>query len=1611
LCLGFLAFPAYGRGFYLAFLAPKLMILFWSVDSLKSALRACLWGIIVPAFLVAQVAHANPEITVYTGPANIGNERVSDASVYNFIPTAQGSSSATQTFTIENVGSTTLTISGVSLAGLDSSQFTLVSTSLSPTLESGGTTSFTVAFSPTQLRLKQARIEIISDDADESPYRIHLSGQGRNVQVRRVLAWDDRGGRNYRFNNVTDAVDLSAGGARSFALRSNGVVVDPDGMPAGPQGLTGVVAVDSSVWHDLALKGDGTVVAWGLNTRNPYNLVVTNQSVVPGGLNGVVAVSGGGAHSLALKSDGTVVAWGDSFYGQCTVPAGLNDAVAISAGGEHSLALKRDGTVVAWGGNPFDKAQTIVPTGLTGVTAIEAGYMDSLALKRDGTVVGWGKGFSSQPIANMINVVAISSGSSLKLNLRADGTLFSWGTGLVNGQPTYAVPSSLRNVVTMASGIFAFALGDFPEMAIYKGVSTAGQRLSHAQTLNLGVVRASAPSATQAFTIHNKGTGPLGISSITLGGVDAATFLLDASGVPASLAPGDTATFQLTITGIGAKSATVTVTTDDPGYASFMIPVTATGTSFVTVYKGTSTSGYPWKNDRGIHHFAPTDVLASSAAQTFTLKNAGTAPLAISSITVEGAQAADFSIGSFSATSVAPGASTTFTATFSPAQVGLRRTRIKIVSDDTREPDFFVPIVGRGVGRPSIASSVVVWGASSQGQTSVPPNLTEAVAIAAGENHTLALKTDGTVVAWGRNSYGQCTAPGGLSGVIALAAGAEHSLALKADGTVVAWGRNDKGQAIEPVGLSGVVAISAAGNTNAALKSNGSVIIWGDNTPLGGVPPQALSGVVSVAVGGSHVLALKHDGTVFAWGRYAEGQTTIPAGLDDAISITAGDISSTALRADGSFLLWGSQSSYSSAGMGAVQALDTGNDHTLALRADGRVFAWGEWDGANGRTTVPSGLVDVVAIAAGSNHNVALGRQIKPLTQTITFNTPARLYYGQTLKLTAWATSGLPVTFTVLEGAYTLPDDVLTAGAYGKVKIAAVQSGGGAYLPAPSVVRTITFSHVPGPVTNNALVLTLVNLNHTYDGTSKSVGLLGAGNAVPVITYNGAAEAPVNAGKYAVKATVASFGKTFSASGTLSIEKAPLHVRVADQRRFVSQANPALTFTYAGFRGTDPEAVIQKVPAIATTAKTTSPAGTYPITTTGGTASNYVFVHTPGSLVVDGFGLAYEALLSHEIYGRAAGKLEVTLNATCTSFSARVVHASDTGVVPFTGAMTVDPITGLASGSKTVTLSRGGITAPHSLQFTVTQDGTLNATYTVIIGAPWTLHSLPGHGRRLLPKPPKPLPYAGTHTFLMERPDSEPTLPATGGPPASGWAVATISASGVMTLTGILGDGTSFSTALNPDIAADPSYRLFLQAPKPVRFGTYLGGMLTLAGHYRFYDRKHIAEATLHWAKYPAPKDAIYPGGFDNLNVTAMLDPWLPPTKTISLVSWLGSAGDSMLLNMYPGLLGDWNVTLPFEHILSVPNKLVVAPPQANPHKWQTTLNAATGQLSGSLEAQEGPGKKRVIKFTGIMRQPTFVGDKLVGGGQFILPPPPGSPAGTKSTTSDMLIMLPEDSN
>lgn len=230
--------------------------------------------------------------------------------------------------------------------------------------------------------------------------------------------------------------------------------------------LTGILSVSAGTEFSIALKSDGTVWAWG---RNQFGQLANGTFYSTGcqcrnfpeqiiGLSAIIAISAGHGHCLALKNDGTVWAWGLNSFGQLGDSTNINrslpvqvhtlsNVIKISAGNSHSLAIKNDSSVWAWGrndlgqigdGTTFNRLLPVQTNILSGVTSISAGEKHSLALKSDETVWAWGNNAlgafgngttigDSTPVLVNTGIKAISASSQASLFLKNDSTV--WGSG------------------------------------------------------------------------------------------------------------------------------------------------------------------------------------------------------------------------------------------------------------------------------------------------------------------------------------------------------------------------------------------------------------------------------------------------------------------------------------------------------------------------------------------------------------------------------------------------------------------------------------------------------------------------------------------------------------------------------------------------------------------------------------------------------------------------------------------------------------------------------------------------------------------------------------------------------------------------------------------------------------------------------------------------------------------------------------------------------------------------------------------------------------------------------------------------------------------------------
>jgi alpha-tubulin suppressor-like RCC1 family protein len=703
-----------------------------------------------------------------------------------------------------------------------------------------------------------------------------------------------------------------------------------------PAAAADPVAVSAGRYCSAVIKRDGTVVVWGRED--------TGLLPVPAGLTGVVAIAGGGSHWLALRSDGTVVGWGSSYYGQTTIPTGLANVAAIEAGDYHSLALKTDGTVVAWGRNNY--GQATVPSGLTNVVAISAGEAHSVALKADGTVVAWGtfdSGLATAVPSGLSNVVAIDAGYYQTIALKRDGTIAVWGN---NPFGQLDVPAGLAGVVAVGAGTnFSFALKADGQLVEW-GSGLAGN-LAHPAWLTNILSLSAGDAAVMALRDASADAAPsisVQPQSRSLGELQNVTFSVTAEGA-APLAyqwrkngvnlTGETGT-SLTLRKVSSADAA----TYDVVISNHVSSLTSTG-AVLTV------NPIPVVTLQS----AARQVLASGATLTLSATASGTGTLHYqwyrNGRAVNGAQSSTYTV---------------------PAVGYGDRGFYRVdVTDDwgtRRSSGAFVLVA-------PTRTQVRGWG-SNGGLRVVPASDPgDVIAVAAGKQHVLGVRRDGSVIGWGSDEKKVTTAiPADLTDAVAIATSDLEGCALRSDGTVVTWGQdsNFSSHLLVPGFVVGLDVDGSYVTTHAYLKNDGTVAVSDNSTGPRSVPSDLLE-AVAVVQAAERTTAVLIDGSVRTWAPDYVPALAVPAGLSSVMDVAAGPRHLLARRSDGTVVAWGAAEQIAvPAGLTGVTAIAAGAYHSAAVKADGTVVTWGR--NTNGQTTVPADIDKVFAAAcSGTEFN------------------------------------------------------------------------------------------------------------------------------------------------------------------------------------------------------------------------------------------------------------------------------------------------------------------------------------------------------------------------------------------------------------------------------------------------------------------------------------------------------------------------------------------------------------------------------------------------------------------------------------------------------------------
>jgi hypothetical protein len=253
---------------------------------------------------------------------------------------------------------------------------------------------------------------------------------------------------------------------------------------------------------------------------------------------------------------------------------------------------------------------------------------------------------------------------------------------------------------------------------------------------------------------------------------------------------------------------------------------------------------------------------------------------------------------------------------------------------------------------------------------------------------------------------------------------------------------------------------------------------------------------------------------------------------------------------------------------------------------------------------------------------------------TVTLSVPGSATYGDNVTFTATVGSNgaqaTPTgTVTFSDGGLTLGTGTLDASqtatfsttllSAGTHSITATFNGDNIFDVSPSAPSSITINQAP-------LSVTAANASRLYGSpnpvfTGSIVGIKNGDNITATYATTATQSSPV--GTYPIVPTLVDPDNKLgnytvtSTNGVLTINPAPLTITAQDATKVLNSPNPSFTASYSGFVLGEGPAVLSGTLTCTTTALLNSPVGSYPITCSGQTSTNYAITYVAGTLHID----------------------------------------------------------------------------------------------------------------------------------------------------------------------------------------------------------------------------------------------------------------------------------------------------------------------------------------------------------------------------------------------------------
>lgn len=442
--------------------------------------------------------------------------------------------------------------------------------------------------------------------------------------------------------------------------------------------LTATDVADIAAYLAAQLGGYASLSATSLSYASTAVGASSTQSVTLTN-NGVAALSITSITVSGTHAADYVVTGSSTCSAGASVAAGGSCSVQVafgpSAAGVRSATLNIAQSATA--------PSTTVSVSLTGTAAAPALQLSSTSLNFGSATLGTTTATQTLTLTNSgavpLSLSSIASGSS-EFAVTSGGTCSMSASVAAGGSCTVALNftpgiagarSATLSIASNAPGSpTAVALAG-TGLATSPAISVSPAALTFSQTVG-------STSAAQNVTISNSGTAALSLAGLSLTGAAATDYALAGGGtcsVGGSVAAGGSCVVRITFTpaASGTRSAALSIAHNATGSPS---SVTLSGTGTAAPQPAISLNATSLT-------FPATVVGSTSAAQSVTITNSGTASLTLSGLTLSGTSASNFTRGGTCSTSasLAAGATCSVTLSFTPSATGSRTATLTLVSN------------------------------------------------------------------------------------------------------------------------------------------------------------------------------------------------------------------------------------------------------------------------------------------------------------------------------------------------------------------------------------------------------------------------------------------------------------------------------------------------------------------------------------------------------------------------------------------------------------------------------------------------------------------------------------------------------------------------------------------------------------------------------------------------------------------------------------------------------------------------------------------------------------------------------------------------------------------